>query len=389
MDRRLPALGRAMSEFQYYEFVAIDRPLTAKQQDELRAVSTRGRISSTSFVNDYQWGDLKADPRAWIEQYFDAHLYLANWGTHRVALRLPRAALDPVTAACYCVGDAAESWATRTHVIVDLHSEDEDGVEDWIDPEGRLAAIAPIRAELAEFDLRPLYMAWLLVVQNRELDEDELEPPVPAGLGKLSGAQRALADFLRLDPDLLAAAAEASQPLTVTVPSAAVLDRWATGLPEADKDELLLRALRGDGLLRSEMLRRFHGTNVDQPTESGRTVGELLAGGENVWARRQEAMRKRKAAERRRKEQETAAAREKRLDVLERDPATAWQQVDALVEVKRAKEYDAAVTLLEDLHGLAVRNDDLAGFAARMGRLREQNTRRPSLIDRLDRAQLP
>jgi len=139
-----------MSEYQYYEFVAVDRPLTSKQQDELRAVSTRGRISSSSFVNDYQWGDLKADPRVWMERYFDAHLYLANWGTHRIALRLPRAALDPATATRYCVGGASESWTTRTHVIVDLHSEDEDGVEDWVDPEGRLAAIVPARGELAD-----------------------------------------------------------------------------------------------------------------------------------------------------------------------------------------------------------------------------------------------
>jgi hypothetical protein len=51
-----------MSEYQYYEFVAIDRPLTAKQQDELRAVSTRGRISSSSFVNDYQWGRPEGRP---------------------------------------------------------------------------------------------------------------------------------------------------------------------------------------------------------------------------------------------------------------------------------------------------------------------------------------
>jgi hypothetical protein len=379
-----------MSEYQYYEFVAIDRPLTAEQQDELRAVSTRGRISSTSFVNDYQWGDLKADPRAWMEQYFDAHLYLANWGTHRIALRLPRAALDPATAARYCVGGAAGSWATRTHVIVDLHSEDEDGVEDWVDPEGRLAAIAPTRTELAEGDLRPLYLAWLQVVQGRELDEDELEPPVPEGLRELSGAQRALTDFLRLDPDLLAAAAEASEPLTVTAPSAAALGRWVTALPEADKDELLLRVLRGDGaLLRSEMLRRFHGTNAEQPTGGVRTVGELLAAGEKVWAGRQEATRKREAAQRRRREQEAAAAREKRLDVLARDPSRAWQQVDALIGARRAKDYDSAVTLLEDLHALAVRTDDLARFAVLMGRLREQNTRRPSLIDRFDRAQLP
>jgi hypothetical protein len=379
-----------MSEYQYYEFVAVDRPLTLKQQDELRAVSTRGRVSSSSFVNDYQWGDLKADPREWMERYFDAHLYLANWGTHRVALRLPRAALAPATAARYCVGGAAESWTTRTHVVVDLHSEDEDGVEDWVDPEGRLAAIVPARSELAAGDMRPLYLAWLLAVQDRELDEDELEPPVPAGLGELSGPQRALADFLRLDPDLLAAAAETSDPLTVTAPSAAVLGRWVKALPESDKNELLLRVLRGDGaLLHSEMLRRFHGPKADQPTDSGRTVGALLAAAEKVGSRRQEATRKREAGEHRRREQEAAAAQAKRLDALARNPAKAWKQVDALIEAKRAKEYDAAVTLLENLHALAVRDGDLAGFAVRMGKLREQNTRRPSLIDRFDRAQLP
>src|SRR3954452_7760638 len=95
------------------------------------------------------------------------------------------------------------------------------------------------------------------------------------------------------------------------------------------------------------------------------------------------------SAERRRREQEAAAARAKRLEVLARNPAKAWKQVDALIDAKRAKEYDAAVTLLEDLHALTVRNDDLAGFAVRMGRLREQNPRRPSLIDRFDRARLP
>lgn len=74
-----------MSEYQYYEFVAVDRPLTASQQGELRALSRRARISPSSFVNDYQWGDLKGDPREWMQRYFDAFLYLANWAAHRIA----------------------------------------------------------------------------------------------------------------------------------------------------------------------------------------------------------------------------------------------------------------------------------------------------------------
>jgi hypothetical protein len=161
-------------------------------------------------------------------------------------------------------------------------------------------------------------------------------------------------------------------------------------LPAADKDELLLRVLRGDGaLLRSEMLRRFHGTGAAHSARGTRTVGELLAAAEEVWTRRQEAMREWDAAERRRREQQAAAARAKRLEVLARDPATVWKQVDALIDARRAKEYDAAVTLLEDLHALAVRDDDLAGFTVRMERLRLQHGRRPSLLDRFDRARLP
>jgi hypothetical protein len=57
-----------MSEYQYYEFLALDRPLTEKQRAELRSISTRAEITATRFVNEYQWGDLKGDPRKMMEQ---------------------------------------------------------------------------------------------------------------------------------------------------------------------------------------------------------------------------------------------------------------------------------------------------------------------------------
>ena len=76
-----------MSEYQYYEFQAIDRPLTAGEMATLRKHSTRARITPTSFVNEYHWGDFKGDPDAWMTKYFDAFLYLANWGTRTFKLR--------------------------------------------------------------------------------------------------------------------------------------------------------------------------------------------------------------------------------------------------------------------------------------------------------------
>src|SRR5205807_10509685 len=94
--------GSGLSEYQYYEFQAVDRRLTEKEMAELRSVSTRGRITPTSFVNEYSWADFKGDEDAWMEKYFDAFLYLANWGTHVMKLRLPGRLLDAKAAQQYC-----------------------------------------------------------------------------------------------------------------------------------------------------------------------------------------------------------------------------------------------------------------------------------------------
>jgi hypothetical protein len=130
VDHRLRALGGpVMSEYQYYEFLAVDRPLTAAEQAEVRQLSTRARITATTFTNEYHWGDFKGSPDQMMQRYYDAHLYLANWGTHRIMLRLPRTLLDPKIAGRYCVDGQVSISTTRDYVILDLTSEDEEEAE--------------------------------------------------------------------------------------------------------------------------------------------------------------------------------------------------------------------------------------------------------------------
>ena len=93
-----------VSEYQYYEFAAVDRALGARDLDTLRGLSTRAHITPTSFVNTYEWGSFKGDPRRLVERYFDAFLYLANWGTRQLIVRLPARLIDPATARRYCPG---------------------------------------------------------------------------------------------------------------------------------------------------------------------------------------------------------------------------------------------------------------------------------------------
>lgn len=150
-----------MSEYQSYEFVALDRPLTAKQMADLRAISTRAEISPTRFWNEYQWGDMKADPGELMVRYFDAHLYFANWGTHRLMLRIPKARVDAKALEPYFCGHAARLTRTAAHVLIDLGSDTEEPEHD--EPsEGSLAALSPLRAELVRGDLRPAHLARLL-----------------------------------------------------------------------------------------------------------------------------------------------------------------------------------------------------------------------------------
>jgi hypothetical protein len=50
----LPGIGPfPMSEHQYYEFQAIDRPLDRDAQNALRTISSRARITATNFINHY------------------------------------------------------------------------------------------------------------------------------------------------------------------------------------------------------------------------------------------------------------------------------------------------------------------------------------------------
>ena len=84
-----------MSEYQYYEFQAVDRLLDAQARETLRAISSRARITASSFVNSYDFGDLKAEPLELLERHFDLFVYVANWGTRWFAMKIPSRPCEP------------------------------------------------------------------------------------------------------------------------------------------------------------------------------------------------------------------------------------------------------------------------------------------------------
>jgi hypothetical protein len=374
-----------VSEYQYYEFLALDRPLTAEQRAELRSISSRAEITATRFVNEYQWGDLKGDPREMVKRYFDAFLYLANWGTRQVMFRLPRGMLDPETARQYCCTDTASLMETDSHLILNLYI-DQEADDYWDEPGGQLAAMVQARSELAAGDLRLLYLAWLLALQSDFADDEEVEPPVPPGLGDLSAGLQAVVDFFEIDEDLIAVAAAASPPIE----EPRGMEEWVASLAAEEKDALLARVAGGEGaVVQALLLRRFRGVGGTAPTTAGRAAAELWEAAADRKEARAKAAEKRRRKEEARKAAEQAAAYEKRLDQLTAGREEAWEKVAEWIATRRPSDYDLAVSLLRDLQALAGRQEDSAVFRERFLALRAQHDRKPTLQERFDQAGLP
>jgi len=374
-----------MSEYQYYEFLALDRPLTAEQRAELRSISSRAEITATRFVNEYQWGDLKGDPLQMVKEYFDAFLYLANWGTRQVMFRLPHGVLDPEAAGQYCATDTASLVETDSHLILNLYVHQEEPDDYWDEPAGQLAAMVQARSELAAGDLRLLYLAWLLALQSDEVDFEETEPPVPAGLGHLSAGLQAIVDFFEIDEDLIAVAALSSP----AIEEPAGLAEWVASRPAEEKDELLMRTAAGEGgQVQALLLRCFRAAGGSSPTAPGRTAAELWEAAADLKDARVKAMQQRRREEEARKAAAQAAARAKRLDQLATRKEAAWAKVAEWIETRRPSDYDLAVSLLRDLRALAEREGDSDVFGQRFGELRARHERKPTLQERFDRAGL-
>ena len=260
-----------MGEYQYYEFQAIDRPLGEADRQALRDLSTRARITATSFTNHYEWGDFKGDPRRLMECWFDLHLYLTNWGTRRLMMRLPKRLMERARLDAFLRDvDWVAIWERGENLIVDMYRDEvEQDHEDWDDGSGWLGVLAPLRADVLSGDLRLFYLLWLTALEDGALAADAYEPL--AGIGPLTGALEAAADFFGIDRDLLHAAAERADGSDVPVPDGVTRAAIAE-LSDAEKTDLLMRVVDGAPHVAAEIRQSVRAGDA-RPVSERRTVG--------------------------------------------------------------------------------------------------------------------
>ena len=248
-----------------------------------------------------------------------------------------------------------------------------------------------MRAELAHGDLRALYLGWLLCVQNAEFEDEDVEPPVPAGLGQLSASLESLAEFLYIDRDLLDVAAQSSPSLERSTLDRKDVQGWIAKLAPQERDELLTNLVVDEdrlvrtGLLRKVLKERSIGHIGASPPR--RSVGELLRVAEASATERQRIESAKRAQENLRREHEIVLAREKHLDRLASRLPELWDTIETLIATKQPRKYEEAITLLVDLRDLDARSKS-GDFRFLIAGLRRAHARKPAFIERLNNANL-
>jgi len=378
-----------VSEYQYYDFKALDRALTKAEVAALRAISTRAVISSTSFTNHYEWGDLKADPLKLLAEYFDAFVYITNWGTRDFFLRLPQESVESKQLRAMLPGKAVRTRSSGKSVILSFESEVES--DDWDDGAGWMGSLISLRSDLLRGDFRCLYIGWLHCLECGEFSGDALEPPVPAGLREPSAPLNSLIEFLGIDEDLVHVAASASAPLSAG-PSEKELADWIRRLPDKDKDDLLLAAALDSGeRCRNELLRRFQDQSVSTIAPSAgqrRTAGELLISAQTRADERARLLKAKRAEDAARQKAKDEANRLRYLNQLAKRADAIWVQVEAYIQKRQPTDYDRAVVLLTDLHDLAIHQKSESEFQEALEMLRKTHAAKETFLRRLTKAKL-
>ena len=378
-----------MSEYQYYEFLSIDRPLTADEMAELRALSTRATITPVSFTNEYNWGDFKGNPHKLMQRYFDAHVYVANWMTAIFMVRLPIKALPKETAEALAVSYMLDFKAAKTHWIITWSMEESENYDRFGMEDGRgwMARLAPVRDELLRGDMRSLYIGWLAGITGEMMDDDEKEPVSISGLGSLTAAQQALAEFLEVDPDLLAGAGMGSPAAQSEEISEKDMDRWVDALPRNEVKAVLKQLLEGKGQQAERSIKnRFaawrRGLQTDKIDLPRRKVGELR---QNAEKARQIRLEKQKR-DRKRRENKRREKRKAYLKNLSNDFPRAWESVREPVERGSGRGYDEACRGLVDIAEAYNLFATKKQFQKELKKFMTGHMRRKALIQRLVKA---
>jgi len=365
-----------MSEYQYYEFRAIDKVLTKKQKETISSLSSRAHITSQKASFIYNYGSFSGNIEKLMEECFDIMLYITNWGTTRLMFCIPLPLIDIEKIKNICISDEINYWISKTkkNVILDLNFCNEEQ-ERWIEGEGWLDELIDLRAELIKGDYRILYLAWLKAAEQAldfdEIDEDTLEPMIPFGLKKLSKAQDTYIELIGLNKTLIKVAAKQSKNKNQVIN----MKKWITKLSKKEQQDFLYRLSLEERNLSVILNKRLHALKEqeegceEEKIIKRRSISLLINLTKNLDDKKQKKELEKIEFKRQNKLNDLAARKDK-----------VWKEIYILIAERNTLSYDKAVKLLMNLHELAEYKNELLLFKESIDKITNTYSNRPALL---------
>jgi hypothetical protein len=364
-----------MSEYQFYEFQAVDRLLTRAELEVMSKISSRSTLTASAAVFVYNYKDFPADEEKILAAYYDAYLYLSAWGSRRLMFRFPAAAVDLEGMRRYAAADLVEIREQGQYVILDFCPRPDEPDGGWADGDGMLSELISLRSDILNSDYRSLYLVWLLGVDLSLHADQDLEPPIPTGLGSLGEVHHVLIKFFDISKDLVAAAATAAERSTHTPVAVPDFQTAIALLSPQEKDDFLLRLANEEAGLQHVFRKRLQSFSAPTTASSSmarRSSEELYALAEVMGERREAA----KKAEQRREQQ-------LKLDKIFKNKDALWREVYALIHRRKPKDYDSAVVILRDLKAAATDRNESTAYDQQLAQLCKEFKSLVGLIGRI------
>lgn len=162
-----------MSEYQYYEFCRINRPLSSEARQVMQSLSSRAQVTTHGAVYVYNYGDFRGNPKQLLLNYFDVFFYISNFGTVQLMFHYPKGQVDSDHLKKYAIEDSIACEVVKSSVLLTIDLTNEEGFG-WTEGEGLLPDLLPLYDEIKKGDdqflrlVTAIHQEWM--GKNQALD---------------------------------------------------------------------------------------------------------------------------------------------------------------------------------------------------------------------------
>lgn len=375
-----------MSTYQYYEFQRIEGSFTDEEREEINSWSSRATADNNKVSFVYHYGDFRKDMEEVMWEYFDVGIYLANWGSRRLMIKLPLELVDykqlelyVFEASSYMINELRVLKKGK-NVLLDMNLNEEEGGGYWLEGEGWLSDLSLLRADILNGDYRSLFITWVELLrqnhENEELGEDYriLNSLIPPNLKRLPIRLTRLVDFFEVDLDWVNSGLKYS---LEAVKNEINYEACLKELDSLTKDKYLGRLLAGEsnlGLkLKQEIKSQLNIDDVDGSSSKGHILfQDYLKQVNKVICDREGAV-----------EAEKARLHQEKMEVVKKDKTHIEGEIERHILKSNASGYKFAVSSLIDLRDLSEYEKKQELFKKYLSEVVERHRRKQTFVKRL------